>query len=466
MFSALKKLVALVRPTAPSSQGPGGDDTEPEAISSSPPQDAESERLARISEAIEKRLVEAPHPEFRGNEEEVSRWAEEDRRIQAIAQVSAAAGPHVNSLGLRLLSALSRKISGNIFFSPVSLAMALAVLRAGAEGQTASEIDRALDIDADDDLSRAFGGLAEFLSQSQVGCELKLASCVWRDRSIPIKKDFLARVRQELRSEVRPLDFAGKPDRCVSVINAWVRRQTNGLIPAVISDIDPEALFVLTNAIYFRARWTSPFKQTVPGDFHLDGRLGGTKGTVSVPMMHDIARLGYGEDASAQFVELPYRAPGLSMIVVLPKEKTSVQDLESSLADCPALRSDQFSERLVHLTLPSFEFEEDCRLEGLLSKAGLASLFSAELADFGAMSDLRPNFVSQFAHRARIRVDEKGSEAAAATTVAVSLGSSISMPERPVVFRADRPFLFLIYHRYMEMVLFLGRVANPSRTVR
>ena len=220
----------------------------------------------------------------------MARREEEGLQVREAAQGASAAGPHVNGFGLRLLSALSPKSANNVCISPVSLAMALVVLRAGAAGRTASEIDRALGIGADDDLSEAFSRLADFLLDGQVDCELRLASCLWPDRSVPLKDEFLARVRRQFRSDVQPLDLAGEPGKCVSVINKWVRRETNGLIPEILSQIDREAVFVLTNAIYFRSPWASPFERALPGDFRLDKRLGESEGTIEVPMLRETAR--------------------------------------------------------------------------------------------------------------------------------------------------------------------------------
>jgi serpin B len=397
--------------------------------------------------------------------ERVAALREEKERVRELTRGVKLAGPHVNSLGFKVFKRLCEEPDGNLAFSPACVAMLLAVLRAGARGSTAVELDSVLEAPSGDHLAEAFTTLAKFLTGDHVDCELDMATSMWSNDGFGLKDLFVYEARDRYLAEMRSVDFAGDPANAVSAMNEWVARKTNGLIPAMVSEdnIRPDTTFVLANAVYFKSLWEHPFSSTVERNFFPDGRKRVGANPIKVSMMTQTARFRYGEDSYAQFLELPYRAVGLSMIVVLPKDQKSRRHIEASLSSESLRRYRPQHEDKVNLALPKFRIDDGHGLAAILADVGVPSLFSSELADFSAMSDVTPTYLSEVIHRASIRVGETGTEAAAFARGMVSMGAA-RKPRPPVEFHADTPFLFFIYHAFMDMVLFVGRVTHPGKS--
>lgn len=214
---------------------------------------------------------------------------------------------------------------------------------------------------------------------------------------------------------------------------------------------------MLTNAIYFKSTWAEPFTQdaTREEQFHLAGG-----GSVAVPLMHQWMDIEYMETDEFQLVDLPYAGGVLSMTVLLPRQADGLERLEKRLSaqDLAGwLAKAQFTE--VDLSLPRFSFTSAFELKKVLAALGMTDAFDGAKADFSGMSPEKMA-ISKVLHQAFVAVDERGTEAAAATAVIMQRAAAPEQP--PVVFRADRPFLFLIRHRPTGAILFLGRVANPA----
>jgi len=364
---------------------------------------------------------------------------------------------------------LYRKLSeeeGNVFYSPFSISMALAMTYAGARGETEQQMADTLKfILSQEDLHPAFNALDRELAgrgegaagKDGEGFRLNIVNAIWGQQDYKFLDTFLDVLAENYGAGLRLLDFIHAAEESRIVINDWVSEQTEGRIEDLIPPdaIDAMTRLVLTNAIYFNAAWLHPFEEdmTEDGDFHLlDG------GTVTVPMMRQTERHGYAEGDGYQAVELLYDGRELSMVILLP-DKGGFDEFEGSL---DAGRLDAIIDDLeygeVALTMPRFEFESEFSLAKTLAAMGMPVAFSGS-ADFSGMTGDRDLYIGAVLHKAFVSVDEAGTEAAAATAVIMEL---TAMPGQPVEVTVDRPFIFLIRDIQTGAVLFVGRVANPA----
>ncbi len=359
-----------------------------------------------------------------------------------------------------------REQEGNLFYSPYSLSLALAMTYAGARSETETQMAEAMHYTLSQArLHPAFAALAEALAsrgQGAAGREgegfrLNVANALWGQEDYAFLDSFLELLDYAYRGGLRRVDLVGAPDESRQIINDWVAEQTEDRITDLIPQgiIDAMTRLVLTNAIYFNAAWAEPFEEglTKEGPFHLlDG------GEVTVPMMRQTTSLGYASDSGYQVVELPYDGHQLSMVILLP-DAGEFEAFEASL-DATALEAilDTLTYQEVALTMPRFEFSARFRLDEALSALGMVDAFT-EAADFSGMTGNRDLFLSAVLHQAFVSVDEAGTEAAAATAVVAKLTAA---PTEPVVVAVDRPFLFFIRDLETGTVLFLGRVVDPS----
>ncbi|MCK4369219.1 MAG: serpin family protein [Dehalococcoidales bacterium] len=355
---------------------------------------------------------------------------------------------------------------GNLFYSPYSISLALAMTYAGAHGETAQQMADTLQfVLPQDRLHPAFNDLDLELSRRGEGAEgkdgegfrLNIVNAIWGQKDYEFLSEFLDLLAENYGAGLRILDFASAPEESRITINNWVSDQTEGRIEDLIPQglIDALTRLVLTNAIYFNAAWQYPFEEdmTEDGPFYLlDG------GEVTVPMMRQTELLGYAEGDGYQAVELPYDGGELSMIILLP-QTGQFDTFEDSL---DAQQVDEIIGRLelrqVTLAMPKFEFESEFSLREPLSAMGMQIAFSGA-ADFSGMTGNRDLFIAEVIHKAFVSVDEAGTEAAAATAVVMEL---TAVPETPVEVTIDHPFIFLIRDIETGAVLFIGRVVNPS----
>ena len=226
------------------------------------------------------------------------------------------------------------------------------------------------------------------------------------------------------------------------------------LIPPGV--LDALTRLVLTNAIYFKGDWLHPFKEsaTSGAPFWISSDR-----SIPAPMMQQTESFRYGESDLCQVLELPYAGDALSMFVLLPRERDGLRGLEEALThEALVERTTALARRQVAVTLPKFKLTCQFSLAEVLRKMGMVDAFSVEAADFSGMTGRKDLYVSAVIHKAFVDVHEEGTEAAAATAVVMSL---TAMPQRPVTFRADHPFLLLIQHKPSGSILFMGRVADP-----
>ena len=359
-----------------------------------------------------------------------------------------------------------RVADGNLFYSPHSISLALAMTYAGARGDTEQQMADALHyLLSQKRLHPAFNSLDIELSRRGEGAggkdgegfRLNIVNAIWGQKDYTFLPAFLDILAENYGAGLRPLDFIDAPEESRLTINNWVSDQTedriNDLIPQGL--IDPLTRLVLTNAIYFNAAWEHPFDEDVTSDgpfYLLDGS------EVTVPMMRQTESFGYSEGDGYQAVELPYDGLELSMVVLLPCAG-AFETFEDFL-DYQRANSiiNGLEYRRVSLTMPKFEFESAFGLKAALAAMGMPVAFSRD-ADFSGMTGNRELFIADVVHKAFVSVDEAGTEAAAATAVVMTMSA---VPGEPVEVVVDRPFIFLIRDIETGAILFVGRVANPG----
>jgi serpin B len=359
------------------------------------------------------------------------------------------------------LYAKLRDKDGNLFYSPESISTALAMTYAGARGETADEMTKTLHFTLKEGrLHPAFHTLIEELNGAgkKRGYQLNVANALWGQKGFGFLPAFLKLTKDNYGAGLQEVDFAGATEQARRTINAWVEKQTKDKIKELLQPgiIDSSTRLVLTNAIYFKGDWDRQFRKdlTRKEAFHLSADK-----TADAMLMHDHGKFKYFDGGSFQALEMPYKGKELSMVVLLPKKLDGLAELEKTLTAAklsewlPKVR-----EQEVEVALPKFKMTSEFSLKNTLAAMGMKQLFDPGQADLSGMNGERNLFVSAVVHKAFVDVNEEGTEAAAATGVAVKLAAA---PVRNV-FRADHPFVFLIRDNHSGSVLFLGRVVNPQ----
>ena len=353
----------------------------------------------------------------------------------------------------------------NLVFSPYSAAIALAMTRNGAVGQTAAEMDVVLHADLSGDLNAGFNAIDQALvavpGEYEIGAdepvvlELSTANQLWGQDGFSFRSEFLDALAADYGAGMRLVDYVTDTEGARQTINGWVSDQTRERIPELLQEgvLDVDTRLVLTNAVYLNAPWQYPFfeESTSNGGFTT---LAGDE--VMVPMMRLSEDLAYASGDGYQAVVLPYAGGQLSMLVVVPDEG-SFEFVEGRIGEVVGEIDGSTSRPQVMLGFPRFEFRTQAALKQILIELGMPTAFS-EAADFSGMTDEAQLAIQDVIHEAFISVDEEGTEAAAATAAIVGL---TSMPMETVELTVDRPFIFLIRHDETGAVLFMGRVADP-----
>ena len=364
---------------------------------------------------------------------------------------------------------------GNLFYSPYSISLALAMTYAGARGETGRQMADTLGFNlAQERMHPAFNNLglqlasrgADAKGQDGEGFRLNIANAVWGQDDDEFLGAYLDLLAENYGFGVRLMDFKKAPEESRIMINDWVTDQTEGRINDLIPQgaIDKFTRLVLTNAIYFNAAWQHPFnvRSTHPGPFFmLDGS------TVNVPMMSQLEYLGYAEGDGYQAVELPYDGREMSMTIVLPDEGRFSEFENSIDAGLVTKILEDFRIPEVWLTMPKFEFRSQFGLTETLAEMGMPDAFDDRVADFSGMDDMAcpPTYdipclvITDVIHEASVLVDEGGTVATAATASIVYVETESIAPP-PIEVTVDRPFIFLIRDRATNAIVFVGRVVQ------
>jgi len=375
--------------------------------------------------------------------------------IRAFTSVERQVSQASTGFGLRLFADVARDARpANVLVSPLSASMALGMTANGAEEATLQAMRGVLGFGglAEDSVNAAYRGLIDQLRARDGRVEFRLANSIWYERTFSVEAPFLDVARKSFDAEVRGLDFADPASP--STISRWAEDATGGRIKDLIRSISPLEVMFLVNAVYFKAPWTTPFEpaSTANGAFL---RLDGT--TVSVPLMHSDATRPWFDDGRVQVVELLYADSAFSMVVAMPSDGSTIEELTGSLTP-ERWKSwlDGLRPGRLLLTMPKFRFSFGQRLDDALKAMGMGVAFDPFQADFDRITRTRDDlYISRVEHKTFIDVHELGTEAAAATAVGIGV---TSLPPS-VVF--DRPFMFVIHERESGTILFIGRVGDP-----
>ncbi|XP_052473835.1 leukocyte elastase inhibitor [Carassius gibelio] len=369
--------------------------------------------------------------------------------------------------------------SKNVFYSPISISFALAMLSLGAKGNTAAQIFKVLgftnppthcetpvtDVSMDQ-IHSGFNKLMSELNKPGAPYVLSLANRIYAEQSYRFVEKFLNDIKNYYEAKLEEVDFKMKSEAARVDINKWVEEKTQGKIKNLLPprSIDASTKLVLVNAIYFKGNWEKKFPKeaTSDGQFKLNKAQ-----TKPVKMMNQKAEfpLAFIPELNSQVLELPYIGKNLSMLIILPNEiqdqTTGLQKLEKALTYEKLMewtKPSKMRQQEVEVSLPRFKMEESYDLKSLLISMGMEDVFDPQKVNLSGMSPNNDLVVSKVIHKAFVEVNEEGTEAAAATGVIII---RLSLPLNPKTFTADHPFLFFIRHNPSNSILFYGRFDSP-----
>lgn len=377
----------------------------------------------------------------------------EPERIQAM-----------NTMGLHILQQMRAKEKGdgnNLLISPYSIAAAIGVAYNGSVGETRREMAEVIGWSGleMERVNASQAALQQLLAHPGNGIEIGIANSMWMKEGIPVEETYQTTVQQTYEAEIRTLN--GQPAQAKEEINQWVKQHTEGMIPNLMQEPpEKEALMILVNAIAFDGNWMDEFdpEYTTDEEFKLvNGK------DLSVRMMHQTKQFQYSENEDWQAVRLPYGDGQMHLLIVLPQEGRTLDEVQQQLLDAPK-RLDAGSEyRLVELSLPRFRAEYGVNLRETLQQLGMEMAFDPYAANFTEMISPGPNlqaYIGQIQHRAVMEVNEQGTVAAAATMVGMEAGSA--PPTDPVKMNVNRPFMVAVVDEATSAWVFAGSIYNPD----
>ncbi|XP_048859486.1 leukocyte elastase inhibitor-like isoform X2 [Brienomyrus brachyistius] len=356
--------------------------------------------------------------------------------------------------------------SGNIFFSPLSISAAFAMVYLGAKGNTAAQMAKALSFNMTPDLHSDLKKFISDIDKPDAPYQLTLANRLYGAKTFSFLKEFLDATRKFYQAELEPMDFIGAAEESCCQINQWVEAQTNGKIADILdpSAVNDATRLVLVNALYFKGEWQHAFKRfkTREMPFKINERE-----TKPVQMMYlqEVLPFKQIEEYGLQIVEMPYKGDELSMFILLPEEpqngSSPLQKLEKELTlekiNEWTDRKNMDSGGYIDLYLPKFKLEDSYDLKEALAHLGMTDAFDEKLADLTGINREGGLFISTAVHKSFIDVNEEGTEAAAATGISIEFQCLIIGKK----FMADHPFLFFIKHNMSKTILFFGRFSSP-----
>ena len=359
---------------------------------------------------------------------------------------------------------LFSKFSGgkdNVVFSPFSIEQALGMTLLGAKNETAKQLRRALSFTqelGDPRVQALAAAMKTHTDKKEL--EFQLANGVWIEKQGTFLESFLSGVKERYNSKLVQADFINAAQAARQEINSWVAEVTKGKILDLLAPdvVDTLTRLILVNAVYFKADWATPFNEaaSAKADFwEVESDMRG------VTLMWKRETMQYGENDAMHLVKMLYRGGSTSMVVVLPKKRGTLEDVEKQLTESTftELLSSSHPEE-VELSLPKFKVDQKQSLVEVFQRLGATLPFDPEKADFSGIDGTTLLAISEIIHSAVVETDERGSEAAAATAVVISK-KPLRIKKEPIVFRADHPFLFFILEESTGGVLFMGRVAAP-----
>ena len=350
----------------------------------------------------------------------------------------------------------AKQAENNIFFSPYSLSTAMAMLYAAAEGETKHQIQKTFHYPTPAILNPNSAALYNQFNKPNPNYDLSTVNDLWMRQGLSPIQNYLHTVQRYYGGKVTNLDFKNSPEPSRQTINKTIAKHTKQMIAELLAkdSIKADTAAVLTNAVYFKSEWAQPLG--LRGSTQPFYNLNGT--TTDTNFMYSIESFDYMEDERVQVVELPYKGDELSMLVVLPKSKEAAA-MQKLIANLSTAQINKWTERLeskeIFLNMPKFKLEQIYKMESILTEMGMPIVFSNK-ADFSLFNDKLPLAVDSVIHKAVVEVDEKGTVAAAATSIVVRVVSASYNAE----LTADHPFMFMIKDNKTDAILFLGQVNN------
>lgn len=366
-----------------------------------------------------------------------------------------------NQFAIELYQRLSKnpkQSDDNVFFSPYSLSTAMAMLYNAAKGETKSQIQKTFHYPPSATLNPNSAALYNQFNKPNSNYELSTVNDLWMRQDLSPNQTYLDTVRRYFGGQVTNLDFKNSAEPSRQTINKTIAKHTKQMIPELLvkGSIEADTAAVLTNAVYFKSEWATPL--SLRGGTQPFYNADGT--TTDMNFMYSIKHFDYMEDEQVQVVALPYKGNDLSMLIILPKseEAATMQKLIANLSSAQISKwTEQLENKEIFLVMPKFKLEESYKMESLLTEMGMPIAFDSR-ADFSLFNEKLPLTVDSIIHKAVVEVDEKGTVAAAATSVVpVVVSASYN-----VELIADHPFMFMIKDNKTDAILFLGLVNNLS----
>jgi len=351
---------------------------------------------------------------------------------------------------------------GNLFFSPYSIAVALAMTYAGARGRTAEQMKQVLRNNlGQGEISSIFGKMNNDLASRTVkaDCQLDIANALWAQEGFNFLEEYLQLLKNDYNAGVFTADFIQAAEEARQKINSWVDGKTAGKIKNLIPEgiLSDMTRLVLVNAVYFQGRWASQFEKgnTREMDFHLNAEK-----KAATAMMCQKGEFAWLAEDNIEITVIPYTGTDLAMVVLLPREIDGLPRLEKDITiDKLEKWLSQTHRQELELYIPKFNVTCGLDLNNILRAMGMTDAFDNKIADFSGMNGHKDLFISQAMHQAYIKVDEKGTEATAATAVVMNLRCALPKTK---IFRADHPFMFIIRSDKTGNILFMGRMTRPE----
>jgi serine protease inhibitor len=367
-----------------------------------------------------------------------------------------------NRFSFDLYSELDKSEDGNVFYSPFSISAALAMTYEGAKGKTAEEMKSVFHFPENNILRSNFAAIYNDINEENKDYELRTGNALWVQHGYPFLEDYMQRVERYYGGKAVNVDFFQKTEETRKNINSFIEEQTNNKIKDLIPEgsIDAITRLVLTNAIYFKGIWEWQFDEsdTFEGDFKITADNIVKTELMNMKPEKDDAKFNYADTGDLQILELPYRGDKISMLILLPTENLNAIEPTLTAEKINEYKSQMKETKLDLISFPKFEFDTKYFMKDTLRNLGMTTAFSQN-ADFSGMTGQRDLFVDFVIHQAYVKVDEEGTEAAAATAVGMKL--TAIMPRN--IFKADHPFIFLIQEKETGNILFLGRVVDPTQ---
>ncbi|MGD9966660.1 MAG: serpin family protein [Hyphomonadaceae bacterium] len=352
---------------------------------------------------------------------------------------------------------------GNQFVSPYSVASAFALVYPGAGGQTGAEIAHVFGFDASPETeAQQTRALADALRSQTGGSEFTAANAAWVERSMTLRPEYARMIRDVMAGAIEPVDFIRNQGGALRQINAWAARETHDRITEILTAPDPMRRLVLTNAVYFKGKWSDQFRanDTQDGDFFT-----GAESRVRARLMRQLTNARYFEEPTFQAADFDYDEGAFALAVFLPRDRTGLAAFERGLT---GERLNEYMDRLadaerprLDLTLPKVEMRAEYDLAAQLQTMGVRTAFT-DGADFSAITADEALAISAVIHKTFLAIDEEGTEAAAVTAVDMRATSAMPgpPPPPPIEFKADHPFFIVLHHKPTKTRLFLGRIAT------